>query len=50
MIESFRHKGLKKLFEEDDRSRLPAELVERIRDVLATLDAAKTIDGLNRPA
>jgi toxin HigB-1 len=50
MIESFRHKGLKKLFEEDDRSRQPAELVERIRDILATLDAAKTIDGMNRPS
>ncbi|MBK5960218.1 peptidase [Rhodoplanes elegans] len=50
MIESFRHKGLKKLFEDDDRSRLPPELVERIRDILAALDAATTIEGLDRPS
>jgi toxin HigB-1 len=50
MIGSFRHKGLKKLFEDDDRSRLPAELVERIRDILATLDAATRIEGLDRPS
>jgi proteic killer suppression protein len=50
MIESFRHKGLKRLFEHDDRSKLPADMVERIRDILATLDAAATIEGLNRPS
>lgn len=50
MIESFRHKGLKKLYEDDDRSRLPPELVERIRDILAALDAATTIEGLDRPS
>lgn len=50
MIESFRHKGLKKLFEDDDRSRLPPDLVERIRDVLAALDATTTIEGLDRPS
>jgi proteic killer suppression protein len=50
MIESFRHKGLKRFFEEDDRSKLPPDMVERIRDVLATLDAATTIEGMNRPS
>ncbi len=49
MIESFRHKGLKRLFERDDRSKLPSDMVERIRDILATLDAATTIEGVNRP-
>jgi len=50
MIVSFRHKGLKRLFEEDDRSKLNPELVERIREVLATLDAATSIEGMNRPS
>ncbi len=50
MIESFRHKGLKRLFEDDDRSKLPPDMVERIRDILATLDAATTIEGMNRPS
>lgn len=50
MIESFRHKGLRRLFEADDRSKLPPDMVERIRDILATLDAATTIEGMNRPS
>jgi proteic killer suppression protein len=50
MIESFRHKGLKRLFEEDDRSRLPPDKIERIADILATLDAATTIAGMDRPS
>ena len=40
MIESFRHKGLKRLYEHDDRSKLPAEMVDRIEDILALLDVA----------
>ncbi|MEA2993760.1 MAG: toxin HigB [Alphaproteobacteria bacterium] len=50
MIESFRHKGLKRFYEAEDRSKLPADMVERIRDVLTALDAAQTIDGMNSPS
>jgi proteic killer suppression protein len=50
MIESFRHKGLKRLFESDDRRLLAPELIERIRVILAALDAAETIEDLNRPS
>jgi toxin HigB-1 len=50
MIASFGHKGLKRLFEEDDRSKLSAELVEKIRLILFALDSAETIDDLNQPA
>jgi proteic killer suppression protein len=50
MIESFRHKGLKRFYEDEDRSKLPADMVERIRDVLTALDAAQTTDGMNSPS
>ena len=50
MIGSFRHKGLRRFFEEDDRSKLPYEMVERIRDILTVLANARTIEELNRPS
>ena len=50
MIESFKHKGLKRLFEQDDRSRLAADMVDRIRLILAALDAATTVDDLDQPS
>lgn len=50
MIESFRHKGLKKFYEEDDSRKLPPEMVERIRDILTALDAALAVEELNRPS
>lgn len=49
MIESFRHKGLRRFYENDDRKLLPQELVQRIRDILTALDAAETLEGLDRP-
>jgi toxin HigB-1 len=49
MIENFRHKGLKRLYENDDPKLLPPELVQRIRDILTALDAAETLEGLERP-
>jgi len=50
MIETFRHKGLKRFYEDDDRSKLPSGMVERIRDILTALDAAQTIKGMNSPS
>jgi toxin HigB-1 len=50
VIESFKHKGLKRLFEEDDRSRLAADMVERIRLILSALEEAGSIDDLNQPS
>lgn len=49
MIESFRHKGLRRFFEQDDRSKLPQEMVERIRDLLTALDFAPTIEDMDLP-
>ena len=49
MIESFRHKGLRRLYEDDYRKALPPELVQRIREILTALEAAEILEGLNRP-
>jgi proteic killer suppression protein len=49
MIESFRHKGLRRMWDDDDLSGLSSALVSRIGDVLVALDTAETIDFLRRP-
>jgi len=49
MIEGFGHKGLKRLYENDDGSKLPPEMLPRIRLILSTLDAATTIEGMDQP-
>ena len=50
MIESFKHKGLKRLFEEDDRSKIAPDLVEKIRLIPSALEEASSIDDLNQPS
>ena len=50
MIVSFRHKGLRRFFEADDRSKIPYDALERIRDLLTALDGARTIEELSRPS
>ena len=40
MIRRFRHRGLRRLFEDDDRRGLNARHVDRIRRVLAYLERA----------
>ena len=50
MIQSFRHKGLQLLFEDDDGKRLPAEMLDRIRLILSTLHAASGIEGMDVPS
>lgn len=50
MIEGFRHKGLKRFYENDDPRLLPPDMLERIRDLLTLLDAAERIKDLSRPS
>lgn len=50
MIRSVRHKGLKRFIEDDDRSKLPADMVERIRIILTALADAATIDEMDLPS
>lgn len=50
MIRSFRHKGLRRLYERGDGKGLNADHIARIRHILARLEAAQTIDGMNVPS
>ncbi len=49
MIRSFRHKGLKRLYERDDRRGIHPDLVPRARTILAHLDEAETIEDMDLP-
>ena len=49
MIETIRHKALRQFYEHGDGSKLPAEMLPRIRLVLTALEAAQTVDGMNNP-
>lgn len=49
MIRSFRHKGLKRLHFEDDSRGVIAEHVEKLRDILARLDAADAATDMDLP-
>ncbi|CAQ84252.1 MULTISPECIES: type II toxin-antitoxin system RelE/ParE family toxin [Photorhabdus] len=48
MIKSFKHKGLKQLFEKGITSGVLAQDAERINDRLQAIDAANEIGELNR--
>lgn len=50
MIVSFRHKGLRRLYESGDGKGLPPEMLVRIETVLAALDQAEAIEDLDRPS
>lgn len=50
MIRSVRHKGLKRLIEVNDRSKLPAGLIDRIQNILTALNDAQTIEDLALPS
>jgi proteic killer suppression protein len=49
MIESFRHKGLKELFETGKSAMVPPALRQRCSDRLEVLDAATDLSDLNLP-
>ena len=47
MITGFRHRGLRRLYEKNDLSRVPAQDLGRIRLILAALDAAQSAKDLD---
>jgi proteic killer suppression protein len=49
MIESFKHKGLRQLFEDDNPRGINAEHVRKIKQILAVLEAAEAIEALQLP-
>ena len=49
MIQSFKHRGLKRLYERGDRSGIRPDLVDTVEDILARLDQATTPQQMNLP-
>ena len=49
MIKTIRHKGLKRLFEEDDPSGVNPEHARKLLNILATLHAAPSVDHMDLP-
>ena len=49
MIRSIRHKGLKRLYENDDPRGLVPEHAPKLRDILARLDAASAASDMDLP-
>lgn len=45
MIQSFKHKGLRLLWEEGKTSKLPAEQISRIERMLEMIDSATEVPG-----
>ena len=49
MIGSFKHRGLKRLYEREDRSGIRTDLLETVERILSVLDNAVTPQALNIP-
>lgn len=50
MIKSFKHKGLKKLFEQGSANGINPEHLKKVKIILATLDRATCVEEINAPA
>jgi toxin HigB-1 len=49
MIRSIRHRGLRRLHEDNDPRGVMAEHAEKLRDILARLDAARVVTDMDLP-
>jgi len=49
MILAIRHKELRRLYDDDDPRGVIAEHTEKLRDILARLDAAATVEDMDVP-
>src|SRR3954453_1908007 len=49
MIRSFKHRGLKRLYERGDRSGIRPDLLDTVEDILGRLDVADTPQALDLP-
>jgi proteic killer suppression protein len=45
-IVSFRHKGLKRLYEVDNARGVPADFAPKLRDMLAAIDTAVVVEDV----
>lgn len=49
MIRSFKHRGLKRLYERGDRSGIRPDLLDTVERILTVLDSAATPQALDLP-
>lgn len=49
MIGNIKHRGLKRLYERGDRSRVPAEYADKLENIVFALDSALVIEALDLP-
>lgn len=49
MIENFRHKGLKRLFEDGEAKGIRADLLEKVENILAVLNRAAGPNDMDLP-
>ena len=49
MIRSFKHRGLKRLYEREDRSGIRPDLLDTVERILSILDTADTPQALDIP-
>ena len=50
MIRSFKHRGLKRLYQRGDRSGIRPDLRDTVQEIVTVLDGAVTLQALNLPA
>jgi len=49
VIQNFRHKGLRRLFEDGDRKGIRPDFIEKVENILFVLNRAKAADDMNLP-
>jgi len=49
MVRSFKHRGLKRLYERNDRRGVRPDLLEAVQEILTVLDSATTPQELDLP-
>jgi proteic killer suppression protein len=49
VIRSFKHRGLKRLYQRGDRSGIRPDLLDTVEDILARLDEAETPQAMDLP-
>ena len=49
MIQKFKHKGLKKLFESGSTAGINPQHIKRLRQIIALLETAETLDDMDLP-
>jgi proteic killer suppression protein len=49
MIRSFKHRGLRRLYEQDDKSGIRADMLSKVENIIAVLGRAASPENMNLP-